>query len=418
MTDNAGEHPAGRSASESRPGASAGSENRPLIIVSNRLPVSLKIAGSSWLSRPSSGGLVSALHGLDRSNGFKWVGWPGCVIPPALLEEVKESLAEVTEKSSAFEDSLVKSHSRAEGLDKQLASSIDEMTGLKNQLEAAEKARWAEEHGFTTMKVKARPWYDIDAQLRAVSEASSLHFKLDADFNGLLLGVDKAAPLIGRLEDRYERLAIVESPLPQDDVAGNKLLRQKIRSPISMHFGSPPVMTAIGEGVCDGFVIGGGVKRVLDEGTLAAQAKMPFWLQMVGTGLTTTFAVHLGAVLKEARWPAIPCINIYSHTLLKEFDVEGGHIAVPQAPGLGVELDWDAVERFRVEGDFKKEPVRQIHEIHWPEGRTTHYSSGSYRADFLAGKLTGFVPNIRLEVRLDDGSAEFNRAYEALFGSS
>ena len=281
----------------------------------------------------------------------------------------------------------------------------------------AREARWAEEHGFTTMKVKARPWYDIDAQLRAVSEASSLHFKLDADFNGLLLGVDKAAPLIGRLEDRYERLAIVESPLPQDDVAGNKLLRQKIRSPISMHFGSPPVMTAIGEGVCDGFVIGGGVKRVLDEGTLAAQAKMPFWLQMVGTGLTTIFAVHLGAVLKEARWPAIPCINIYSHTLLKEFDVEGGHIAVPQAPGLGVELDWDAVERFRVEDDLKKEPVRQIHEIHWPEGRTTHYSSGSYRADFLAGKLTGFVPNIRLEVRLDDGSAEFNRAYEALFGS-
>ena len=50
-------------------------------------------------------------------------------------------------------------------------------------------------------------------------------------------------------------------------------------------------------------------------------------------------------------------------------------------------------------------------------GRTTHYSSGSYRADFLAGKLMGFVPNIRLEVRLDDGSAEFNRAYEALFGS-
>ena len=79
----------------------------------------------------------------------------------------------------------------------------------------AREARWAEEHGFTTMKVKARPWYDIDAQLRAVSEASSLHFKLDADFNGLLLGVDKAAPLIGRLEDRYERLAIVESPLPQ-----------------------------------------------------------------------------------------------------------------------------------------------------------------------------------------------------------
>lgn len=279
----------------------------------------------------------------------------------------------------------------------------------------AQEARWAEENGFTTMKVKARPWYDIDAQLAAVSEAVSPHFRLDADFNGLLLGVDKAAPLIGRLEDTYERLAIVESPLPQDDVAGNKLLRQKIRSPISMHFGVPPIMTAIREGVCDGFVIGGGVKRVLAEGNLAEKAQMPFWLQMVGTGLTTTFAVHLGAVLKEARWPAIPCINIYSHTLLKEFEVAGGYITVPQAPGLGVDLDWDAIESFRVEEDFKKDPVRQIHTIYWPEGRTTHYKSGSYRADFLAGKITGFVPGIRLDVRLDDGEDEFDRAYHSLF---
>ena len=210
-------------------------------------------------------------------------------------------------------------------------------------------------------------------------------------------------------------MAIVESPLPQADVAGNRLLRQKIRSPISMHFGVPPIMTAISEGVCDGFVIGGGVKRVLAEGNMAEKAQMPFWLQMVGTGLTTTFAVHLGSVLKEARWPAIPCVNIYSHTLLKELVVEGGYIAVPQAPGLGVDLDWDAIESFRLENDFKKDSVRQIHAIHWPEGRTTHYNSGSYRADFLAGKMAGFVPGIRLDVRLDDGTDEFDREYRSLF---
>ena len=60
-------------------------------------------------------------------------------------------------------------------------------------------------------------------------------------------------------------------------------------------------------------------------------------------------------------------------------------------------------------------PVRQIHSIHWPEGRTRHCESGSYRGDFLLGKLTGFVPNMRLEVCLDDSSVEFNHEYEALF---
>lgn len=281
--------------------------------------------------------------------------------------------------------------------------------------EWAAEAQAAQEHGFTTMKVKARPWHDIDAQLQAVGAVGPRHFRMDIDFNGLLLGVDAAAPLIGRLEDRHPHLAIVESPIPQDDVAGNRMLRGKIRSPIAMHMGSPPPMTAIREEVCDGFVLGGGARRTVESGILCQQAKMPFWLQMVGTGLTTTFAAHLGAVLQQARWPSINCINIYSHTLLTEFRVEGGYLRVPDEPGLGVAIDWDAVERFRVADDFTLEPVRQIHSIRWPDGRVTWHPDGGYRADFLSGKITGFLPGIELEIRLDDGTAEFEREYQDLF---
>lgn len=284
--------------------------------------------------------------------------------------------------------------------------------------EWAAEARAAEEQGFTTMKVKARPWNDIDAQLAAVSDAVSPHFRIDTDFNGLLLGEDVAAPLLCRLEEKYPALAMVESPIPQEDVAGNAILRRKIRSPIAMHFGQPPVMTAIREGACDGFVIGGGARQVVSEGTLAEHAKMPFWLQMVGTGLTTTFAVHLGAVLTQARWPAIPSINIYSHPLLKEFEVTGGHIRVPEGPGLGVEVDWDAVEGFRVDDDYSKPSVREIHTIHWPDGRQSHYPDGGYRGEFLDAKLPGFLPGVWLERRLDDGSDDFGREYGELFPES
>jgi len=282
----------------------------------------------------------------------------------------------------------------------------------------AAEAQAAVEHGFTSMKVKARPWYDIAAQLEAVGKAVPPHFKLDADFNGLLLGVDVAAPLLARLEADNANLAILETPLPQDDVAGNALLRQKIKSPIAMHFGVPPVMTAIEKGVCDGFVIGGGARRVMDEGVLAAQAKMPFWLQMVGTGLTTIFSAHLGAVLVQARWPAINCINIYGHTLLNEFEVVGGHLEVPQAPGLGVEVDWDAVEQYRVEPDYKKAAPRQIHALSWPDGRTLYSPDGGYRGDFVVGKRTGFVPGMSLDIRLDDGGEDFAREYAEHFGGA
>ncbi|KAJ1739785.1 Trehalose-6-P synthase/phosphatase complex synthase subunit [Coemansia sp. RSA 1086] len=48
-----------------------------LIVVSNRLPVTLAQSGNEWSFKLSSGGLVSALSGLKREMSFTWVGWPG-----------------------------------------------------------------------------------------------------------------------------------------------------------------------------------------------------------------------------------------------------------------------------------------------------------------------------------------------------
>ncbi|KAJ1902220.1 Trehalose-6-P synthase/phosphatase complex synthase subunit [Kickxella alabastrina] len=48
-----------------------------LIVVSNRLPVTLAQSEDKWSFQLSSGGLVSALSGLKREMSFTWVGWPG-----------------------------------------------------------------------------------------------------------------------------------------------------------------------------------------------------------------------------------------------------------------------------------------------------------------------------------------------------
>lgn len=52
---------------------------RRLLIVSNRLPINIKKNGddSNWSFQVSSGGLVSALQGLQKSTSFIWIGWPG-----------------------------------------------------------------------------------------------------------------------------------------------------------------------------------------------------------------------------------------------------------------------------------------------------------------------------------------------------
>lgn len=57
-------------------------DNTHLIVVSNRLPVTIsKDAQGEYHFKMSSGGLVSALSGCKKSMSFTWIGWPGFFIP-------------------------------------------------------------------------------------------------------------------------------------------------------------------------------------------------------------------------------------------------------------------------------------------------------------------------------------------------
>ncbi|MFQ5513159.1 MAG: bifunctional alpha,alpha-trehalose-phosphate synthase (UDP-forming)/trehalose-phosphatase [Myxococcota bacterium] len=57
--------------------ASAAESERPLLVASNRLPVTLQRGSAGLELRPSAGGLVSALEPVLRRRGGTWIGWPG-----------------------------------------------------------------------------------------------------------------------------------------------------------------------------------------------------------------------------------------------------------------------------------------------------------------------------------------------------
>ena len=279
---------------------------------------------------------------------------------------------------------------------------------------AAEAAE-AVAQGYTNLKNKPRPWNDIVAQVEAVSKVVPPHFHLDLDPNGSWENAGNAIPLIKKLE-RYENVAMFETPIPQDDILGNRQIRQAVNRPVAMHFGSPPFITAVREEVCDGFVIGGGKSMTMRQGQCAAEVSMPFWLQIVGNGLTTTWDAHLGSVLTHARWPAISCINMYSHHLLTEpVQVINGHQRVPDKPGLGVEVDEAAVEQYRVPQEVLDEHARQgqlythpkprlINTIVYPDGTCIHMDYPNVPGTYVEG--------VRTEIWEDDDSQEWRNLYE------
>tara|TARA_Y100000588_G_scaffold179409_1_gene193280 strand:- start:803 stop:2095 length:1293 start_codon:yes stop_codon:yes gene_type:complete len=289
----------------------------------------------------------------------------------------------------------------------------------------AAEAQEAVAHGYTSFKLKPRPWWDIVAQVEAIDQVVPNQFKLDLDPNGTFQTAAAAIPIIKKLE-RYDIVAMFEEPIPRDDVLGNRQVRRAINRPIAMHFGAPPYVTVIREEVCDGYVLCAGESALMRQGTLAAEAKMPFWLQLVGNALTTTWAAHLGSVLTHATWPAITCINLYAHQLtVDRIEVVGGYHEVPGGPGLGVEVDEAAVETFRVpEADLK--PFREqglpynhpepriINTIVYPDGGCVHFAHANQGYHYFMQDCNGpaQVEGTRLELWPDDGSTHWSRLFE------
>lgn len=266
--------------------------------------------------------------------------------------------------------------------------------------------------GYTSYKFKARPWFDLEEQLGHVTPHLPDHFEIDLDFNTMANDSAHAARVIKALE-KYHHVKIIESPIPQGDVAGNRYLRAHTELPIALHVGNPPLMTALTEEICDGFVVCGGASQVLREAEILAEANKVFWLQLVGTGITTAFALQVAAVCSHARWPAVTCQNLYQHSLLApELSVAGGFVAIPDGPGLGVEIDWDAVLRYRIEPLAQKpypHPDLLIR-VSWPSGLNDFYAHGlQYWDDFIAGRRPVFSPGVRMELVPDDGSAQWRQ---------
>jgi L-alanine-DL-glutamate epimerase-like enolase superfamily enzyme len=283
------------------------------------------------------------------------------------------------------------------------------------------EAQEAMRRGYTSFKMKARPWRDIHDQIEQVGNVVSSDFKFDIDFNGFLLNEAAAETVLHKL-DAHPNVGIFETPFRlMQDIAGAGRLRHRIRKPIVEHFREELVKADC----CDGFVIGRGITEFRKEAALATACNKPFWIQQVGTGITTAFVTHLGAVLSHAQHPAITCHELWESDLLSHrLEVRDGYIDVSDAPGLGIEVDESAIARYRVDENepdpkTKYRAQKRILRVHWPGDSDQHRiwsftDEDCYQDAFYAGNLPGFQPGVSLEYIEDDGSTGFNKEHDDL----
>ncbi len=138
-----------------------GDMSNRLIVVSNRLPLTLRKADGHWTTERSSGGLASAMNPILRRNGGDWIGWAG-----ASGEEDQE------ERRSVLEDWAQKEQCFAVELPEEIATGFYE--GYSNQ------TLWPVFHNFPSqLKFDAKDWQAYVEANRIFSKAIVERYKPD-----------------------------------------------------------------------------------------------------------------------------------------------------------------------------------------------------------------------------------------------
>ena len=288
----------------------------------------------------------------------------------------------------------------------------------------AAQVRYAASLGYTSYKFKCRPWWDPREQIAAAAEVAPPGFRLWLDFNGHLREARLALPVLKALA-QYECVGGFESPIPQRDVAGYQDIRRSVDRPVVGHFGSGcchvvsdpgfdpgvPGTIQIREHTVDGFVFGGGdVDSIRALAGVAHEFRKPFWIQSVGTALRAAWITHLASTCNEALLSHLAAHDLWQRDIAAAPWVIAGWAKVPDGPGLGVTPDLIAIDALR--STPPAPPVRRISTVVYPSGVRWHFGNEQQRHEaFYFGDLPGFVPGVRLDVREDDGSAEFDRLH-------
>jgi L-alanine-DL-glutamate epimerase-like enolase superfamily enzyme len=275
------------------------------------------------------------------------------------------------------------------------------------------EAKLAGESGYTAFKTKGRPWWDLIENTRKLCASLPEHFEVDMDFNGFGIDTAHCTRLLKELE-AFHHVVMYESPIPHHDVAGYTFLRQHTHVPISMHTQNhpeePSLETAIREEMVDGFVVTGGATKIQQDALVCREFNKSFFLQVVGTKIAGAFALQLGAVLEHARWPSVNCFQLFEQDCVSTpLEVSNGLCTVPDGPGLGIELDEEAIELFGCEPKEKPYPHPDlVIALRWPSGTTTYYAHcQQFWEDWQRGRLPFFPRGINLEHISNDGSADW-----------
>ncbi|MBT1511099.1 mandelate racemase/muconate lactonizing enzyme family protein [Bradyrhizobium sp. SRL28] len=228
----------------------------------------------------------------------------------------------------------------------------------------AEEAAGYVAEGFRAVKLKVGFGVEEDAAVtRAVREAIGPDVALMVDANHAYDAV--AAIRLGRMIEPYD-IGWFEEPVPPEDVAGYRAVKAALSIPVAggecefTRFGFRDLLVSraidiIQPDTC----AAGGLSECKKIADMAEAFGVRYNPHVWGTGIAIAASLQLLAVLPAhtpvSLAPIQPMLEfdrtehpIRQSLLVQPIEHSGGIVRVPDGPGLGIEVDRDALARFTV----------------------------------------------------------------------
>ena len=212
----------------------------------------------------------------------------------------------------------------------------------------ASEAKRGADLGYRVHKVKARPWEDPIAQAEAICDVIPRDMRVWVDANAWWGSVGRTLHFCERLSSFHHYFAI-ESPFARERIEDYRLLKGKTALQVTEHIPADP-MPFVRDGLVDAFVVGKPMGRTLVQRALMAEeTRIPLWVEhSISSGVNQVFQAHQAAAFPGIEY-AISVTHVLEDDLMLEpFEMKDGFYEVPREPGLGVSLDMDAIEKYRV----------------------------------------------------------------------
>jgi len=221
--------------------------------------------------------------------------------------------------------------------------------GIQNSLdELVERVaiEWAA--GYRRVKIKIKPGWDVDAVERVRARFGDIPLMVDANAAYGLADAARLAEL-----DRFN-LTMIEQPLDYDDIRDHATLQRQLRTAICLDesiYSVKAAAEAIEMGACQVINIKpgrvGGHAESVRLHDLAAAHGVPVWHGgMLESGIGRAHNIHLSTLRNFSLPGDVAASRRYYAPDLIDPEIEvasDGTIAVPTAPGIGVQIVHDRV---------------------------------------------------------------------------